>query len=96
MKPMTKNYTLARLRHHVLPLLGSKRVSDVRGKDIVRFVADMAAGKTAKDVRAGIRRRIIVRGGDGAARKVARDLSAVFTFAQRQETHPCNEPFVPG
>jgi integrase len=92
MKPMTKSYTLARLRHHVLPLLGTKRVSDVRGKDIARFVADVGAGKTAKDVKTGKRQRIIVRGGDGAARKVVRDLSAVFTFAQRQDIlseNPC-------
>jgi integrase len=32
----------------------------------------------------GPRKRIIVRGGDGAARKVVRDLSAVFSFANRR------------
>ena len=29
MKPVTKAYTIARLRHHVVPLIGTKRVTDV-------------------------------------------------------------------
>ncbi len=92
MKALTKAYTLARLRHHVVPLLGRKRISEIRPRTIEQFVRDVAAGKTAKDEKVGTRQRIIVRGGDGAARKVVRDLSAVFTFAQRQEIrtdNPC-------
>jgi integrase len=82
MKPTTKAYTMARLRHHVVPLLGTKRVSEVTEADIERFSRDVARGKTAKDVKLGKRKRIIVRGGDGAARKVVRDLSALFSFAR--------------
>ncbi|TPW28110.1 tyrosine-type recombinase/integrase [Pararhizobium mangrovi] len=85
MKEKTKTYTLARLRNHVVPLLGSKRVGEVGSGDIETFVRDVAAGKTAKDDKVGFRRRIIVRGGDGAARKVVRDLSAVYSFAVRRE-----------
>ncbi len=85
MKETTKKYTLARLRHHVLPLLGSKRIGEVGAGDIETFVRDVAAGKTAKDEKVGYRKRIIVRGGDGAARKVVRDLSAVYSFAVRRE-----------
>jgi len=64
---------------------GATVVADVRARDV-------AAGKTAKDEKGGPRSRVIVRGGAGAARKVVRDLSAVFTFAQRQEVlkeNPC-------
>ena len=68
MKPMTKSYTVARLRHHVVPLLGAKRVSEIAAGDIERFFADVTAGKTARDDKIGPRRRIIVRGGAGAAR----------------------------
>jgi len=92
MKPTTKAYTMARLRHHVIPLLGSKRVSEISPADIERMVRDIAAGKTAKDEKAGPRKRIIVRGGAGAGRKVARDLSALFTFAIRKglrADNPC-------
>jgi integrase len=85
MKPLTKAYTLARLRHHVLPLLGNRRAKDVSSGDIERFAADVQAGKTAKNEKVGPRKRIIVKGGPGAARKVVRDLSAVFSFAKRSE-----------
>jgi integrase len=84
MKDRTKAYTVARLRHHVLPILGNKRISEIGPGEIERFVRDVAAGKTARDERIGTRKRIIVRGGEGAARKVVRDLSAVFSFAVRR------------
>lgn len=84
MKATTKAYTMARLHHHVVPLLGSKRVSEVTEGDVERFAREVARGKTAKDEKIAKRKRIIVRGGDGAARKVVRDLSAVLSFAQRQ------------
>jgi integrase len=83
MKERTKAYTLARLRHHVVPLLGNRRASEITPGDIEKFVAEVTAGKTAKDEKVAPRKRIIVRGGDGAARKVVRDLSAVFSFAGR-------------
>lgn len=97
MKPLTKQYTLSRLRHHVLPLLGRKKLCDVRPRDIEQLARDVAAGSTAKDEKGKAHARIIVRGGDGAARKVVRDLSAVFTFAQRQELrqdNPCEHAAV--
>jgi len=89
---LTKQLTLARLRNHVVPLLGHKRVSELNAGDIERFVRDVTAGKTNRDEKIGPRRRIIVRGGEGAARKVVRDLSAVFSFAIRSEIvqkNPC-------
>ena len=92
MKPLTKRFTMARLRNHVVPLLGHKRVSEINAGDIERFVRDVAAGKTARDEKVGPRKRIIVRGGEGIARKVVRDLSAVFSFAARSEIvsrNPC-------
>ncbi|WP_242128462.1 site-specific integrase [Sphingobium sp. Sx8-8] len=93
MKPLTRQYTLARLRHHVVPLLGSSRVTAVNAGDIERFFRDVEAGKTARDDKIGPRRRIVVKGGEGAARKVFRDLSAVFSFARRREIidrNPCD------
>ncbi|MCR5857217.1 site-specific integrase [Mesorhizobium sp. J428] len=90
MKPRTKSYTIARLRHHVVPLLGRKRVSEVGAGEIERFVRDVTSGKTTKDVKVGFRKRIIVRGGEGAARKVVKDLSAVFSFAVRRKIVPAN------
>lgn len=97
MKPLTKAYTLARLRHHVVPLLGNRRAKDVTGGDIERLASDVAAGKTAKNEKVGPRKRIIVKGGPGASRKVIRDLSAVFSFAKRSEIvekNPCENAAV--
>jgi integrase len=97
MKSITKQFTLARLRHHVVPILGRRRISDVRQSDIVRLVGDITAGKTAKDEKVGPRKRVIVRGGEGAARKVVRDLSAVFTFAKSVDlatSNPCDSAAV--
>ena len=56
-------------------------------------MADVTAGKTASDEKVGPRKRVIVRGGAGAARKVVRDLSAVYSFARRNEIvsrNPCD------
>lgn len=85
MKPLTAKYTMARLRHHVVPLLGARRASEVTEGDIERFFRQVAEGRSAKDEKAGAHSRIIVRGGEGAARKVVRDLSAVFAFAMRHQ-----------
>lgn len=85
MKPLTKQYTMARIDHHIVPLLGRKRLGDIKIADVEQFVKDVTDGKTAKDEKVGPRKRIIVRGGEGAARKVVRDLSAMFSFAMRLE-----------
>lgn len=97
MKARTRAYTLSRLRHHVIPLLGHKRLSEIGAGEIERLVRDVGLGKTARDEVLGPRKRIIVRGGEGSARKVVRDLSAVFSFAVRRElmpTNPCDRAAV--
>lgn len=92
LKPLTAKYTIARLRNHVSPLLGKMVISGVRPRDVERMIRQIEEGKTSKDVKTGKRGRKIVRGGRGAAGKVARDLSALFSFAVRHEllgTNPC-------
>lgn len=92
MKERTKAYTVARLRHHVVPLLGRRVAAEINAGDVERFVREVASGKTARTEKVGPRRIINVRGGEGAARKVVRDLSAVLSFAERREIvsrNPC-------
>ena len=92
LKPRNRRWMLARLRHHVVPLLGRKRISEVRVGDIEQFWRDVRDGKTAKDEKTGLRARVIVRGGIGAATRGIRDLSAIYSFAIRQEwvaANPC-------
>ena len=69
MKHRTRAYTLGRLEHHVVPLLGHKRVTEVGAGEIERFVRDVGAGKTAKDEKIAPRKRIIVRGGKARLEK---------------------------
>lgn len=90
MKARSKQYLVARLRHHVVPLLGHMKVTEVKVGHIERFFADVTNGKSAKDEKLGHRRRVIVRGGAGAARKAFRDLSAMFSFAERRGIIPAN------
>ena len=84
MKPQTKKFTIGRLRHHVVPLLGKRKANELTVTDVERFFRAVETGETASDTKLGPRRRIIVRGGNGAARKVYRDLSAMCSFAQRR------------
>ncbi|MFJ6321937.1 MULTISPECIES: tyrosine-type recombinase/integrase [unclassified Rhizobium] len=83
LKPATKNLVLGRLRNHVVALVGGRRAASLNPGDIERIVADVTAGKTARDEKTGYRRRSVVTGGAPAARKSAFDLSAVFNFGLR-------------
>jgi len=97
MKPLTKKYTMARLRHHVVPLIGKKRVTEIGAAEIERFFRDVENGKTAKNEKAGPRIRSIVKGGSGATRNVLRDFSAVLSFAKRFnliDNNPCEKAVV--
>lgn len=93
LKERNRRYMLARLQHHVVALLGSKKVSEIRICDVEQMMRDVKVGKTGKDEKKGSRARVIVRGGNGAATRAVRDLSAVFAFAIRQEWvkyNPCS------
>lgn len=97
MKPLTKQYTIGRLRHHVVRLLGHKRITELTAGDVERFFRDVEQGKSRKDDKVGHRKRIVVRGGSGAARKVFRDLSAMYSFAMRRglvDANPCEKAVV--
>ncbi len=91
MKERTRTYMLARLRHHVVPLLVTKRISDVTVDDINGMIRRIARGETAKDGLSGKKRgRVKVRGGEGAALKVASDLSIIFNYAVEKRLIPTN------
>lgn len=90
MSPLSARYLMARLRHHVVPILGRKRLIALTEGDIETLARAVSKGKTAKDQRSETGKRIIVRGGEGAARKVVRDLSAVFSFAMRRRLMTAN------
>src|SRR5262249_8003944 len=55
----------SRIRRHIVPLLGTRRVRDLTPSDINRFIRDVMSGKTKADVKTKKRGRAIVRGGPG-------------------------------
>jgi len=59
MKPRTKKLTMARLRNHVVPLLGKKRISEIGAGDIEKFFNDVTEGKTASDEKTGFRTALL-------------------------------------
>lgn len=67
----------AALTNHVKPWFGSKRIRDVTDSDFKAFMRAVERGDTRKEVNG----RIVVRGGAGVARRTARVLSGVFTYA---------------
>jgi integrase len=80
-KPATLAVDRGRIARHILPLLGSRKVRDISAQDCARFITDVAAGKTAADVKTGPRGRAIVEGGPGTARRTAGLLGSIFSYA---------------
>ncbi len=80
-KPSTLVTDKGRIERHILPLLGTKKVRDITSPDIVRFIKDVTQGKTATDIKTGLRGRAIVEGGRGAAARTAGLLGGILTYA---------------
>lgn len=71
-----------RVERHIKPLLGSKLVIDLTRADIVKFVRDVTAGKTARRDRSGKNgNRVMVTGGAGTAARTTGFLGGILTYA---------------
>lgn len=70
-----------RIERHIKPLLGRKRVSDLSRADLERFLADVAAGKTATVEKTKKQGKAVVTGGQGAATRALGLLGAIMAFA---------------
>ena len=80
-KPSTIATDKGRIVRHIKPLLGKKKLRSVTRADIMRFVKDVAAGKTVADIRTRPHGRAIVKGGNGTATRTVGLLGGIFTFA---------------
>jgi len=80
-KRSTVDVDRGRIARHIKPLLGKKRVGEVTRVDIDRFMRDVAAGRTAADIKTGRFGRAIVEGGKGTATRTVGLLGGIFTFA---------------
>lgn len=89
-KPSTIAMDRSRIERHVKPLLGTKRLKSLFKADIERFLADIAAGKTAKNEKTKKHGRAIVRGGKGIANRTLGMLGAILEFAVERGLRPDN------
>ncbi|QND67664.1 tyrosine-type recombinase/integrase [Mesorhizobium loti] len=81
-KASTIEIDRGRIERHIKPLLGTKLVIDVTRADIVKFVRDVTAGKTARRDRSGKNgNRVLVTGGAGTAARTTGFLGGILTYA---------------
>lgn len=82
-KVSTKITDLGRITRHIIPLLGSKRVTHVTKADVTAMMKDIMAGKTRTSEKTKkLRGKSIVRGGLGAASRTVGLLGGIFTYAR--------------
>ena len=70
------------IHRHIIPLLGSRRVKDIKTSDVIRFMRDVHMGKTRLYQKTGKYGRPIVRGGPGTANRTVGLLGAIFIYAR--------------
>ena len=80
-KPSTLATDRGRIERHIKPLMGKRLVGEVTRADVEKFMRDVAAGKTAADVKTRKRGRAIVTGGKGTAARTVGLLGGIFSFA---------------
>jgi integrase len=82
-KASTKITDLGRITRHIIPLLGSKRVTHVTKADVTAMMKDIMAGKTRTTEKTKkLRGKSIVRGGLGAASRTVGLLGGIFSYAR--------------
>jgi integrase len=81
-KPTTIATDKGRIRRHIIPLIGTRRVKDLTKADINKVLKDIMAGKTRASVKTDkLRGRAIVRGGAGTATRTVGLLGGILTYA---------------
>lgn len=71
-----------RIYRHIIPLLGKRLVKDLTPPDIVTFLRDVIAGKTASVTKTKPRGKAVVRGGPGTAARTVGLLGAILTYGR--------------
>jgi integrase len=90
-KASTLSTDRGRIERHIKPLLGQHKVAAVTREDIDQFMHDVAAGKTAVEIKTSKNKGWSrVSGGKGTASRTVGFLGAIFTYAVRHRMRPDN------
>ncbi|MDV6226315.1 tyrosine-type recombinase/integrase [Nitratireductor aquimarinus] len=90
-KPSTLETDRGRIERHIKPLLGGKRVIDLKQTDVARFLHDVSTGKTAKvEKTAKLRGKAVVDGGAGTASRTTGLLGGILSYAVTKGIIPAN------
>ncbi|MFT7569457.1 MAG: integrase [Paracoccaceae bacterium] len=82
-KTSTIQTDAGRIERHIKPVLGKRRLNEVRQSHVEVFRDKIAAGETAATVKTGLRGLARVTGGHGAATRAIELLGSIFSFAIR-------------
>jgi len=81
-KQSTIDTDIGRIRRHVIPLIGTRRVKDLTRADMVKIMRDIMAGKSRIIVKTKkLRGKSIVRGGPGTATRTLGLIGGILTYA---------------
>jgi len=81
-KPGTIISDKGRIKRHIVPLLGRRKVKDLAKADVNKMMKDIMAGKTAMVAKTKkLRGKSIVRGGVGTATRTVGLLGGILTYA---------------
>ena len=85
-KPSTIKSDMRRIRHHLIPQLGSKRADTITIGDVERLLIDVAKGKTAPSKPSEDKRKAgsVVHGGARVAAQCVTLAGTIFAFAIRR------------
>ena len=70
-----------RIKRHIKPLLGKRKVKAITKRDVEEFRDAVTQGKTATVEKTGLRGRAVVTGGSGTASRTLGLLSGIFAYA---------------
>jgi integrase len=81
-KQSTIDTDIGRIRRHVIPLIGTRRVKDLTRADMVKIMRDIMAGRSRIVVKTKkLRGKSIVKGGPGTATRTLGLIGGILTYA---------------
>jgi integrase len=89
-KASTLDIDEGRIKRHIKPLIGQRRVTEITRRDVEIFMHDIRLGKTAIVEKTGSRGKARVTGGDGTARRTVGLLGSIFSYALKEGLRPDN------